>query len=758
MKIKITAFLLILIMAFQTVSFAAPSDIDLTSDVGKAITQLINLGVLSGYPDGSFQPDGLLTRAQFAKIAVCMLGAEKEATALSGNDIFSDVGNEHWASGYINCIAQKGIINGYPDGSFGAEEKITYAQAITILVRLLGYDGQDVNYNWPDGYIKKAQSLGITEGMNFGTYENVTRGNAALIIYNSLLAEKKEGSTVKLLSSSSVEDVVIYADSTINASLASGTIATTGGNYKLSANSNISENVFGNIGTLYLDSEKRATAFVPEKEEVRNVTVSSAVANGDKVEITFVENSITKTESFSANASAYYNGKSATLSSAASQIEAGREARIFYSEDGNFARIYLRETTLKGPATITSGSSQIYSSFNIKGNDVKVIRDGQNAKLEDIALYDVVYYMESINTIYAYSEKVSGTYEEAYPYKSEVTSVKVGGREYTLSTQTAVNKMNTSPGAFEIGDRVTLLFGKNKEVVDVVNMSSGATMDIAILTKCFTQLSTDVANEGESIRCVNVVLADGTKVTYTVDRDYSDHIGDVMKIEFSGNIAKLTYVVPKVISGAFDKNVPSLNGYWLSKDCSILELTEKTGNSAAVKKIDVREIETTTLNSEQVIHAYTSGTMQDITFLYVKDVTKTEATYGVVTKVSGRNHSVLVGGQTVNINATSASVPVGVGRAVEIKSTEDGTRLETLFEIASGKTVEGFAEGRIRLDGMNYIVSDYVKVYGASLKNGYESMSISQLVNNSKISRIDLYSDKLLSNGGVVRVIVVSLK
>ena len=195
MKTKITAILLILMLSLQMVSFAAFSDVDETSEVGAAINQLVNLGILSGYPDGTFNPDALLTRAQFAKIAVCMLGIEKEAASLAGTSVFSDVNADHWASGYVNCIAQKGIINGYPDGSFGAEDTITYAQALTILVRLLGYNGADLNYNWPDAYIKKAQSLGITRGMTFDTYENVTRGNAAYIINNTLFADKKEGSS-----------------------------------------------------------------------------------------------------------------------------------------------------------------------------------------------------------------------------------------------------------------------------------------------------------------------------------------------------------------------------------------------------------------------------------------------------------------------------------------------------------------------------------------------------------------------------------
>ena len=369
MKIKITAIFLALMMLLQTMAFASFGDIDASGNVGNAITQLTNMGILSGYPDGTFRPDGLLTRAQFAKIAVYMLGAEKEAASLSGNPVFSDVDENHWASGYVNCIAQKGIINGYPNGSFGAEENINYAQALTILIRLLGYSGEDVSYKWPDGYIKKADALGITKGISFGAYENITRGNAAYVIYNALLAEKKEGSTVKLLSSGSVEDVVIYADNTINASVPNGSIQTTSGTYKLSDSSNISESVYGSIGTLYLDSEKRATAFVPENETVRTVTISSAIANGDRVEMTFNEGGVTKTESFSANASIYYSGKASTLSNASAQIEAGREAKLFYSEDGTFTRVYLRETTLSGPVTITSSHSQVYQRMQTNSNN-----------------------------------------------------------------------------------------------------------------------------------------------------------------------------------------------------------------------------------------------------------------------------------------------------------------------------------------------------------------------------------------------------
>ena len=147
--------------------------------------------------------------------------------------------------------------------------------------------------------------------------------------------------------------------------------------------------------------------------------------------------------------------------------------------------------------------------------------------------------------------------------------------------------------------------------------------------------------------------------------------------------------------------------------------------------------------------------MQDIRFLYVKDVTKSDSTYGVVTKISGRNHTILIDGQTTNI---TTSLSIGLSNAVEIKNTANGRVAEPLFKIASGRDIEGYEEGRIRIDGKNYVVSDYVKVYGASDKRGYESMSLSQVLSNSNVARIDLFSDKALSSGGVVRVIVVSVQ
>ena len=96
-----------------------------------AVSTLTNAGILDGYEDGTFKPDGNITRAEFATIAVRFF----EAT-YDGEDLFSDIAG-HWAQDYINEAANAGIVDGYPDGTFGPQKRITRAEAMTMVNRTI---------------------------------------------------------------------------------------------------------------------------------------------------------------------------------------------------------------------------------------------------------------------------------------------------------------------------------------------------------------------------------------------------------------------------------------------------------------------------------------------------------------------------------------------------------------------------------------------------------------------------------------------
>ena len=114
-----------------------------------AVSTLSNAGILNGYEDGSFQPNGNITRAEFATIAARFFEATYE-----GEDLFPDIAG-HWARDYINQAAHAGIVNGYENGTFRPQENITRAEAMTIVNRTLDRHPDADHFladmkTWPD--------------------------------------------------------------------------------------------------------------------------------------------------------------------------------------------------------------------------------------------------------------------------------------------------------------------------------------------------------------------------------------------------------------------------------------------------------------------------------------------------------------------------------------------------------------------------------------------------------------------------------
>ena len=98
-----------------------------------AVSTLTNAGILNGYPDGNFAPNGNITRAEFAAMAVRFFTDEEEDVK---GDSFPDIA-DHWANYEINLAYAKDIIEGYPDGTFKPDQEITRAEAVTIVNRVL---------------------------------------------------------------------------------------------------------------------------------------------------------------------------------------------------------------------------------------------------------------------------------------------------------------------------------------------------------------------------------------------------------------------------------------------------------------------------------------------------------------------------------------------------------------------------------------------------------------------------------------------
>lgn len=169
----------------------------------RAANFLSQLGIITGYEDGTFRPEQEITRAEFAALAVRALALADEAKQLASAP-FDDTGS-HWSAGNIAIGVQKGIINGYGDGNFGPDDTVTYEQAVKMLVAMLGYDSEAAAAGgYPDGYMKVAGETGVTvmqdakgnpAPMNI-TDNKAPRGVVAQLILNALRVSTSENGSI----------------------------------------------------------------------------------------------------------------------------------------------------------------------------------------------------------------------------------------------------------------------------------------------------------------------------------------------------------------------------------------------------------------------------------------------------------------------------------------------------------------------------------------------------------------------------------
>lgn len=217
---KLTALLLALLlacgMAFPVAAASGSTEAisaftDITdSTVAAAVSVLEAFGVVSGYGDGRFGPEDRLTRAQFAKMAIVLMGLEDQLPSVAQRTLFTDVTSAHWAAAYVNLAYSKGLIQGYGNGYFGPDDYIAYEQAVTIALRILGYESADIGNYYPEDYLAFAARLGLTDTLSCLPGEAMSRGEAAQLLYALLTCATKNGSLyADKLAAKTVKDVIL---------------------------------------------------------------------------------------------------------------------------------------------------------------------------------------------------------------------------------------------------------------------------------------------------------------------------------------------------------------------------------------------------------------------------------------------------------------------------------------------------------------------------------------------------------------------
>lgn len=190
-KNKIVSILLALALIFSNLT-AVTVFADGVEQPG-SLVRVQKLGILN---EGTADINSLLTRGQLVEGLVAASGLMEKAEGLRGSTVFPDIESGSELSGYINAVIGKGIIYGMPDGYFHPESGVTFAEACTIMVKLLGYVDSDVTGIWPNNYINKASDLELTKDLNLKKNQKINILTAA-IMFDRLLGTKVKGDANK---------------------------------------------------------------------------------------------------------------------------------------------------------------------------------------------------------------------------------------------------------------------------------------------------------------------------------------------------------------------------------------------------------------------------------------------------------------------------------------------------------------------------------------------------------------------------------
>ena len=388
MKKRVFSALLALVLTLSAVVLPASAAGSFSDVSDKKTAQNVEvlrlLGVVEGNGIGQFNPYAQLSRAEFCKMLVTLMGSS-DVLRYKTVTIFPDVRASHWAARYVNyAVRGEKLLAGLPDGTFQPDRAISYGEAVTILMRLLRTDADAASGGiWPEGYIDLAKASGVSAGVELAGGAAISRAQAAQLFVNVLGAKATSSSTDKDGETSTTTRVYnpancVSRERVTLVSLSGNTVRVSGGKQsKYDFVRPSSSTVLNGLkGDLLFDADGKVLTFVP----VVSSTTGAAVSN----------------------------------------------AAVILSAD----------KSTSGISALTGGRT-----------DFAVYRNGVLSSVSALRRNDVVTYDASSNTLYACDTRVAVYYEACDPSPSAPSSITVlNGTQFTVLPTAQESLSKFKPG------------------------------------------------------------------------------------------------------------------------------------------------------------------------------------------------------------------------------------------------------------------------------------------------------------------------
>lgn len=762
--------------------------------VAEAVELLRLLGAVNGAGGGKYYPDGTLTRAEFCKLAVVVMGKADLEPAQRNRTIFLDVPSTHWARGYVNLAstltpggepagaesASGRLIAGVGNGTFQPDTPIKFAEAVTLLMRILGFSDTDmsVGSTWYDGYLSMAAARGLTQGIKAGALDAVTRGQAALLFRNLLFTEVKDSDTRYLqakLGGSLTPDSIVLGYSETSPSGKPGVSVAGKEALVLTDRLGVAPELLGVRGELAADKNGRFLTILPnDSDTIRRVTLTAAPTKDGKLVAGNEQITIPN------NATVYRGGKTETYSEVMSKLYSGTHLVLCYGADGALA--YLCVTG--GTGSSTAGSKAMVARQDPNGSNpftaltggdtgYQIYKNGVPAAVADLRQYDVAVYDRSSKILQVSDLRLTGLFEKAAPNPNLPTSVTVMGQEFPVLTEGAADL-----ASFKLGSTITLLLTVNGEVAGVVAPSAARSSIVGVAS-----ISGD---EATVTPLVDIPGTDGPR-KFTGKHGLSTASANAMNGQivtissYKKDQISLSKVSGSGASGVLDLETQTVGSVKLSDNVRFFEkvgtsaLTEIRPGAITLARVPAGKIAYVHKDYagkiDVVVLEDVTGDLYEYGFL-TKDTVETDTWYNASTEkneaitnsaVIIRNSDHPTGSDKIITGAAfNENNPGGVAlSAARFKdSYPQAAAVISLTELKDvGANLFDLDAGYLTVDGERYPIAGNVQCYhkatgtwfNADAETGLEALE--DLLNYG--GTFDAYYDKAPGQGGKIRMVIL---
>lgn len=609
---------LVLVLGLAPGALAAPPAEEEAAQV------LAALDIMVGDENDDLALERTITRAEFTKMTVAASTSRDTVGDMVSVKPYPDVPQTHWAAPYVKAAVDLGLVQGDLYGNFNPDQKITLAEGVTMVLRLLGYTDSDFTGVWPAGQMAQYRALDLDEGVNCAQNENMTRRDALYLFYNLMVTKNKSG-------------------------------------------------------TYHLN--------------VLEPTLN--------------------------------------LVNAAGELD----------------RVALINSAMEGPV-VASANWQNALPFN--ASTATVYRNGKAAAVSSIQTQDVLYWSKSMRTVWAYSDKATGTLEALSPSASAPTSVTVAGKTYAIETTSAAYELSDL-GSYTVGDQVTLLLGRNGGVAAVGEASLAQDLVYGVVLSVENTTYEDSDGNSYNTRTATIFGTDGNTYRYPVE-SRSLEAGALVRVTNSEDGVEIRGLSSTKLTGRVSSDGKTLGRYTLASDVQIIDTYE------TCTPIQVYPSRLAGANlTGSTIRFYALNAQGEISHMILEDATGDLHQYGIITGVSEVSAGLVTNsaytydvGGVKQVFTSDTTIYNLKSDPCQVKMESD-TTVERLYNLTEVEVDS--INGNTIVDAQNrsYTLSDNVAVYVYE-NNEYQLTSLERVSGGDY--RLTAWYDKPENEGGRIRVIL----